>query len=124
MIVDLEAIRTNYRLLACRSRGTTAAVVKGDGYGHGMLRSALALQEAGARLFFTARLDDAFSLRDHLEPECVISVLDGANSSTMAEAVASGIVPVINSHEQLSAAVSVAHKTMRPLASSSISIQA
>lgn len=114
MIVDLEAIRTNYRLLACRSRGTTAAVVKGDGYGHGMLRSALALQEAGARLFFTARLDDAFSLRDHLEPECVISVLDGANSSTMAEAVASGIVPVINSHEQLSAAVSVAHKTMRP----------
>ncbi|WP_210237348.1 alanine racemase, partial [Mesorhizobium sp. M2D.F.Ca.ET.148.01.1.1] len=32
----------------------------------------------------------------------------------MAEAVASEIVPVINSHEQLSAAVSVAHKTMRP----------
>lgn len=113
MIVDLEAIRTNYRLLASRSRGTTAAVVKGDGYGHGMLRSALALQQAGARLFFTARLDDAFSLRDHLEPECVISVLDGANGSTIAEAVASGIVPVINSREQLSAAVSVAQKTMR-----------
>ncbi|RWB66499.1 MULTISPECIES: alanine racemase [unclassified Mesorhizobium] len=114
MIVDLEAIGANYRLLASKTRGTTAAVVKGDGYGHGMLRSALTLQEAGARLFFTARLDDAFFLRDRLEPDCIISVLDGANSSTMAEAVASEIVPVINSHEQLSAAVSVAHKTMRP----------
>ncbi|TGP66617.1 alanine racemase, partial [bacterium M00.F.Ca.ET.227.01.1.1] len=55
MIVDLEAVRENYRRLSAMAGGADcAAVVKGDAYGHGMIPSALALRQAGARTFFVA----------------------------------------------------------------------
>ncbi|TIX12573.1 MAG: hypothetical protein E5V41_23675, partial [Mesorhizobium sp.] len=38
MIVDLEAVRGNYRRLNAMAGGADcAAVVKGDAYGHGMI---------------------------------------------------------------------------------------
>lgn len=111
MVVDLAAIQANFLQLSRRSAGRTAAVVKGDGYGHGMLPAAQALQQAGADLFFTARLDDAHLLCQRLRPGSTVAVLDGAQDATMAEAVAAGIVPVINGPEQLHAAVRTAHHT-------------
>lgn len=108
MVVDLDAIRANFRDLSGRTTGQTAAVVKGDGYGHGLLPSALALEQAGANLFFSARLDDAYLLRERLGPAIEVAALDGAQYDTMAEAVAAGIVPVINGPEQLAAAAQVA----------------
>jgi alanine racemase len=108
MVVNLAAIQSNFRLLAKRAMGRTAAVVKGDGYGHGMLPSAQALEAAGAGLFFSARLDDAFLLRGKLRDASTVAVLDGAQADTMNDAVAAGIVPVINGPEQLEAAVAVA----------------
>lgn len=108
MVVDLAAIQSNYRLLAKRSAGRVAAVVKGDGYGHGMLPSALALEAAGASLFFAARLDDAHLLREKLGAGSTVAALDGAQEATMTEAVAAGILPVINGPEQLAAAIRTA----------------
>ncbi len=108
MVVDLAAIQGNFRLLARRTAGRVAAVVKGDGYGHGMLPSALALERAGADLFFAARLDDAFRLRKALQPATVVAALDGAGDATMADAVGAGVVPVLNGIEQLAAAERVA----------------
>ncbi|MDN6320940.1 MAG: alanine racemase, partial [Marinobacter sp.] len=42
--IDLDALRTNYQI-ACKLAGTAAAmaVVKADGYGHGIARIASAL---------------------------------------------------------------------------------
>jgi alanine racemase len=108
MVVNLSAIQSNFRLLVKRTAGRTAAVVKGDGYGHGMLPSALALETAGADLFFSARLEDAFLLRSRLRTTSTVAVLDGARAETMNETVNVGIVPVINGPEQLEAAVTVA----------------
>lgn len=108
MVVDLAAITANFRLLSRKTAGRTAAVVKGDGYGHGMMPAALALEAVGADLFFAARLDDAFQLRDRLTAESTVGVLDGATDATMAEAVAARIMPVLNGPEQLAAAVRVA----------------
>ena len=39
------------------------AVVKADGYGHGMLESARAAREAGAEWIGVATLDEALALR-------------------------------------------------------------
>lgn len=108
MVVNLGAIQRNFEMLSRKSSRRTAAVVKGDGYGHGMLPSALALEAAGAQLFFSARLDDAFHLRERLRSTSTVAVLDGAQPSTMDEAIGAGLVPVINGPEQLLAANKVA----------------
>jgi alanine racemase len=108
MVIDLAAIRSNFRLLASMSEGRTAAVVKGDAYGHGMVQGALALREAGASIFFVARLDDAFLLRDRLGTDVEVAVLDGPSPASMAETTAAGIIPVINGPEQMEAALRVA----------------
>lgn len=63
--IDLSALRHNYRLL--RSLIPTAssvfAVVKADGYGHGAVPVARALEEEGARMFGVATVEEGVELR-------------------------------------------------------------
>ncbi|MCX7890477.1 MAG: alanine racemase [Rhodobacteraceae bacterium] len=111
MVVDLTAMRANFRLLVRLSAGRCAAVVKGDGYGHGMIPSAQALLAAGADLFFAARLDDALRLRECLPAAATVAFLDGARGADMAEAIRAGLAPVINNPGQLEAALAAARRT-------------
>ncbi|HET7312254.1 MAG TPA: alanine racemase [Mycobacteriales bacterium] len=62
--VDLDAVRDNVANL-CRRSGSAQvmAVVKADGYGHGMVPCALASVEAGAEWLGVAFLDEALALR-------------------------------------------------------------
>ena len=63
--VDLAAIESNVRIL--REHAPTAellAVVKADGYGHGLLPCARAARRAGAGWLGTARLEEALALRE------------------------------------------------------------
>ncbi|MGA8258439.1 MAG: alanine racemase, partial [Nocardioides sp.] len=48
IVVDLDAIRHNVRLLREIAGVTMITVVKADGYGHGMLPVARAAREAGS----------------------------------------------------------------------------
>jgi alanine racemase len=67
IVVDVGAIRRNVRLL----RGLVSverpvqliAVVKADGYGHGLLEAARAAREGGAEWIGAATLDEALALR-------------------------------------------------------------
>jgi alanine racemase len=61
--VDLTAIRDNVRALRGRTRAQVLAVVKADGYGHGLVPSARAAVEGGATWLGTALLDEALALR-------------------------------------------------------------
>lgn len=62
-IIDLEAIRRNYRYLKQVAGGNhLIAVVKADAYGHGAREVALALDEADA--FAVATVGEAVALRD------------------------------------------------------------
>jgi alanine racemase len=61
--VDLEAIRGNVELLRTRTTAEVMAVVKADGYGHGMLPAARAALAGGASWLGTATLDEALTLR-------------------------------------------------------------
>ena len=103
MLVDLGAIQRNFVKLASMTDGICAAIVKGDGYGHGMREAAHALKNIGAELFFAARFEDALILRDDLGPEPRIAVLDGVAAQNMSEACARNVTPVVNSLEQLHA---------------------
>ena len=64
--VDLEVIRRNVEVLR-KQAGSAAvmAVVKADGYGHGMLPSAHAAIRGGATWLGVAQLSEAMTLRDN-----------------------------------------------------------
>ena len=61
--VDLDAIRDNVALLKARTTAEVMAVVKADGYGHGMLPSARAALAGGATWLGVCTLEEAFGLR-------------------------------------------------------------
>ncbi|NJC70177.1 alanine racemase [Planosporangium thailandense] len=61
--VDLDAIRQNVTLLRGRTAAGVMAVVKGDGYGHGMVPVARAALEAGATWLGACTLAEALELR-------------------------------------------------------------
>ena len=61
--VDLDAIRDNVATLCASTTAEVMAVVKGDGYGHGMLPSARAALAGGATWLGVCTLDEALQLR-------------------------------------------------------------
>ena len=63
IVVDLAAIRHNVALLRSTTGVQVIAVVKADGYGHGMVESARAARAAGAEWIGVATVDEAVALR-------------------------------------------------------------
>jgi alanine racemase len=61
--IDLDAIRDNVATLRASTTAEVMAVVKGDGYGHGMLPSARAALAGGATWLGVCTLDEALELR-------------------------------------------------------------
>ncbi|OZV82302.1 alanine racemase [Micromonospora echinospora] len=61
--VDLDAIRENVTRLRSGTSAELMAVVKADGYGHGMLPAARAALDAGADWLGVCTLDEALTLR-------------------------------------------------------------
>ncbi|NNJ18195.1 alanine racemase [Pseudomonas putida CSV86] len=62
-LIDLQALRHNYRLARQLSGARALAVIKADAYGHGALRCALAL-EPEADGFAVACIEEALALRE------------------------------------------------------------
>ena len=66
--VDLDAVRANYAAVARHVDGPAAprviAVVKANGYGHGAVPVARALESAGAGMLACADIEEAAALRD------------------------------------------------------------
>ncbi|HKS14991.1 MAG TPA: alanine racemase [Pseudomonas sp.] len=61
-LIDLQALRHNYRLARELTHAKALAVIKADAYGHGAVRCALAL-EAEADGFAVACIEEALELR-------------------------------------------------------------
>jgi len=88
VLIDLEALRNNYRLVQELVPPTVRVmcVVKADGYGHGMLETARALAEAGAKHFAVAIAEEGVQLRENgIEGE--ILVLGAATPRAASEAI-------------------------------------
>ncbi|WP_017430992.1 alanine racemase [Vreelandella jeotgali] len=84
--IDLDALRQNYRLACdCAPQSRSVAVVKADGYGHGALACARAL-EVHAPAFAVASLEEALVLR-HGGIEAPIVLLEGIFSADELAAV-------------------------------------
>jgi alanine racemase len=77
LLVDDEQLHRNYEAVQRAHGRQVMAVVKGDGYGHGLLTAARAFQAAGARSLGVWSLEEAFELRAHGFRRCEIVVLQG-----------------------------------------------
>jgi alanine racemase len=101
--IDLSAVAANYRLLRQRFTGRAlAAVVKADAYGLGTAKVAPVLAAAGCEVFFVAHLDEGIALRQVL-PQAEIHILNGLLPGTAADHAAHGLIPVLNSGEEVDA---------------------
>ncbi len=97
LTIDLAALRANYAEIARRvAPAEVAAVVKGDGYGTGLVPAATALWQAGARRFFVALLSEAHTLRAVL-PDADIFVLNGLFAGAEPAYRESRLIPVLGS---------------------------
>ena len=61
--VDLKAVVANYQAIASRTSAKVCAVVKANGYGHGMHEVAQALEAAGVAVLAVADLEEGLELR-------------------------------------------------------------
>lgn len=99
--VDLAAIADNVATLVRRVSGAQVmAVVKGDGYGHGLLESARAARRGGAAWLGTAVLDEALALRAAGDTGPVLAWL-AAPGADWTAAVGAGIDAGVSSAGQL-----------------------
>lgn len=103
--IDTNAIRHNLRVLRQRASGSkVAAVIKADGYGHGLLvvAEALAVDSAsGADMLAVATVEEALRLRQS-GLDCPVLVLEGFHDAQELQIVHSQqLTPVIHAAHQL-----------------------
>ena len=102
LTIDLAALCRNYdKLSALVAPARTAAVVKADAYGLGANQVSKALYGRGCRHFFVAHFIEALRLRPQLPRDASIFVLNGLLPDNEIACVEGGIIPVINSLDQL-----------------------
>ncbi len=108
--IDLDAICSNWCALSARLNGTVcSAVVKADAYGLGARRVGAALYAVGCRHFFVAHLSEGLDLRPALPADATIYVLHGVPPGAEADCAAQGLVPVLNSRQQIDSWRALAH---------------
>jgi len=101
MQVDGAALSANWRALNRLGGGAqTGAAVKAEGYGLSIDAVMPPLVKAGARTFLVAHFSEVCALLDHVDAS-QIAVLHGpASAEQAAFAIATGVVPVINTIAQ------------------------
>src|SRR4051794_18202563 len=110
--IDLDAIRDNVALLCARSSAEVMAVVKADGYGHGMVPSARAALAGGATWLGVATLDEGLTLRRAGIDVPVLAWLHSAGLS-LHEGVTAGVDLSAGSIELLDELVTAARQAER-----------
>jgi alanine racemase len=102
LTIDLQALTANWRYLRQQSPGAACgAVVKADAYGLGLAPVAQALYTAGCRAFFVALVEEGLTLRAQLPQDAQIYVLHGALPGADAACAQAGLIPVLNSLDQV-----------------------
>jgi len=89
IVVDLDAIRANVATLT-DTCGPVMAVVKADGYGHGMIESARAARSGGAPWLGVAVLEEGLALREAGDTGPILSWLS-IPGEDYASAISAGI---------------------------------
>jgi len=111
--IDLDAIRDNVAMLRASTTAEVMAVVKADGYGHGMLPAARAALAGGATWLGVCTLDEALELRRGGITAPVLAWLL-APGLPLHEGIAADVDLNAGSLGQLAALVAAARLAQRP----------
>jgi alanine racemase len=112
IVVDLDAIAANTAVLRERVGRPLMAVVKADGYGHGLLPAARAVLAGGADALGVAVLDEALALRAGGVTAPILSWLHGPGTD-YAAALTADIEVSVNAGWALDEVVTAARATGR-----------
>lgn len=107
--IDLEAIKTNVRLVRQKTKTAVMAVVKANAYGHGAVPVAKAALQGGAAWLGVARLEEALHLRQ-ANLDCPILLLGYTPPGRYIEAIQNKISITVWETGQISAISQVALK--------------
>jgi alanine racemase len=100
--IDLAALVENWRLLKSRCAAKdTGAVIKADAYGVGAPHAAQALKGAGCATFYVAHMDEGIAVRAAVGSGSRVIVMHGPNPRTEADLAAHGLIPVLNTPQQI-----------------------
>ena len=114
LVVDLDAVRANVATLVDRTApAQVMAVVKADGYGHGMVPVARAARAGGAAWLGVAFLEEALALRASGDTGRVLSWL-AVPGEDFAPAVDAGIDLTASSVAQVQEVAAAARRVGRP----------
>lgn len=102
LILDSDALVSNWRFLQSQSSAACGAAVKADGYGLGAREVVKRLGAAGCRDFFVAHWGEAAAIADLVPPEW-ISVLNGIEAADIPMIRQLGAIPVLNTPNQIAA---------------------
>jgi alanine racemase len=101
LTVDVGALRRNVRTLLGAAGGAELwAVVKANGYGHGMVDAASAAVDAGATGLCVATIPEGLALRDELGLERILVLGPASSSREVAHAREAGLELAI-AHEEI-----------------------
>jgi alanine racemase len=112
-VVDLRAIRDNVASLRARVGRGLMAVVKADGYGHGMVPVAAAARAGGADWLAVAVLEEALALRAAGDTGPLLCWL-AVPGEDYAPAVSAGVDVTAYSEDQLAEILRSARRAGRP----------
>jgi alanine racemase len=108
-VIDLAAITHNVATCRAATRAEVMAVVKADGYGHGLLPSARAAVAGGASWLGVAMLDEAIALRQAGFDQPVLAWLwTPVEQDQLRTALAAGVDISVSSQQQLELVIAVA----------------
>ena len=111
-LVDLAAIRANVAAMKAGTPAEVMAVVKADGYGHGLVPSAQAALAGGATWLGTAIVDEALALRAAGITAPVLAWLH-APGTDFASALRADVQIAVSSVGQLCELLDAAHRLLR-----------
>lgn len=102
IVIDLAAVRENYRIVSQHVRpARTGAVLKADAYGLGAASIARTLYRSGCRDFFVALLEEGRALREHVGRDARIFVLHGPAEGEEPAFSMWALIPVLNTLKQV-----------------------
>jgi alanine racemase len=114
-VVDLAAIRANVETLRSGTEAELMAVVKADGYGHGLVPAARAALAGGARWLGVAMIEEALALREAGIREPVLAWLwTRQETGELRRAVDAGIDLAVSSTAALETVLATAAGSAAP----------
>jgi alanine racemase len=114
-VIDLAAVRHNVATCKAATRAELMAVVKADGYGHGLLPTARAAVAGGAGWLGVAMLEEALALREAGFGQPILAWLwTPAEQQQLRQAIAAGVDVSVSSRTALDLVVAAAAAAGRP----------